>query len=112
MTLNPFDPDRDHELGAALREILQAADAEAFAARVMAALRSETAIDVLSDWWRPSVAAVLALLAGAGLWAVLQGQPAQATTVADIVRPGDAPAELFSPNRPDQETILQVVLER
>jgi hypothetical protein len=67
--------------------------------------------DVLGRWARPGIAAALAFLLGATVWFMLNS-PADDPTLADAMRPGDAPERFFSPAAPDNELVLQVVLER
>jgi hypothetical protein len=113
MTGNPFDAERDDDLGFRLRECLEAPNHAAFVHQVLSRIRaSDSSWDVLGRWARPSVAAVLAFLMGAGVWFALGRKAEAPATLADAVRPGDAPATLFSPVQPDNELVLQVVLER
>lgn len=71
MTQNPFDHERDHELGAVLRAHLEGADHPGFAARVRRALRAEVApgpFDILGGWLRPGIAAAAIIAVAAGWW--------------------------------------------
>lgn len=71
MTHNPFDHERDVELGAVLRAHLEGADPAAFAARVRRALATEIPLgpfDVLGGWLRPGVAAAALIALAAGWW--------------------------------------------
>ena len=45
------------------------------------------------------------------MWFALN-QPADDPTLADAMRPADAPASFLSAREPDNELVLQVVLER
>ncbi len=113
MTGNPFTSERDEHLGAMLREHYEGADPQRFIRQVLAGIRAtDTSWDVLSRWARPSVAAVLAFLMGMTVWLALKGSPDRPATLADAVRPGNAPERLFSSVQPDNELVLEVVLER
>ena len=112
MTGNPFDHERDVRLGEMLRDHLEPADHAGFVREVMFRVRAvDTSWDVLSSWARPGIAAAAAFLLGASLWFLLN-QPADDPTLADAMRPGDAPASFMSSAEPDNELVLQVVLER
>ena len=112
MTVNPFDHERDQKLGEMLRDYLEPADHAGFVRNVMFQVRSvDSSWEILSSWARPGIAAAAAFLLGAGLWFALN-QPADDPTLADAMRPGNAPASLMSPAEPDNELVLQVVLER
>jgi hypothetical protein len=52
-----------------------------------------------------------AFLLGVTMWFALN-QPADDPTLADAMRPADAPASFLSASEPDNELVLQVVLER
>lgn len=113
MTANPFDSERDEHLGAILREYYEAPGHPGFVEQVLAGVRaSDSSWDVLSRWARPSVAAVIAFLMGVTVWLALKGSPDTPASLADAVRPGNAPERLFSTSRPDNELVLEVVLER
>jgi hypothetical protein len=108
---NPFEHERDSRLGDLLREYLEPGDHPGFVRGVMSRVRSvDTSWDVLSRWARPGIAAA-AFLAGVAVWFAL-AQSSDESSLADAVRPGDAPASFFSPAQPDNELVLQVVLER
>lgn len=93
MTHDPFNHERDVELGAVLRAHLDAGDAAAFSARVRGALQAEAAagpFDLLGRWMRPGLAAaaVVALLAG---WWITLGpgvQVASAGTPVEVFAAG------------------------
>lgn len=71
MTQNPFDHERDVELGAVLRAHLDGADHAAFAARVRRALATQVPLgpfEVLGGWLRPGVAAAALIALAAGWW--------------------------------------------
>jgi hypothetical protein len=113
MTTNPFNHERDTELGAALREHLEATDQQRFVRRVMAELHaSDSSWDVLSRWARPGIAAAIAFFMGLAVWFALHGTADSPATLADAVRPSEAPAPLFSSARPDHELMLEAVFER
>lgn len=71
MTQNPFDHERDFELGAVLRAHLEGADHAVFAARVRRALATQVPLgpfDVLGGWLRPGIAAAAIIAVAAGWW--------------------------------------------
>ncbi len=111
---NPFEAGRDEALGALLREHLDPGGHEAWSAALLARIggnQAESSWAVLAHWLRPGIAAAVLLLALLGAW-FLASQPAAARPgLAEAVRPGDAPAQLFTTARPDQELILGLVLE-
>ena len=112
MTGNPFDHERDVKLGELLRDYLEPADHAGFARAVMFQVRSaDSSWEVLGRWARPGIAAAVAFLLGAAIWFALN-LPADDPTLADAMRPGDAPESLMSAAEPDNEQVLQVVLER
>jgi hypothetical protein len=112
MTMNPFDHERDAKLGELLRDYLEPSDTAGFVRRVMFQVRSaDTSWEVLGRWARPGIAAAVAFLLGVTLWFALN-QPADDPTLADAMRPADAPASFLSAREPDNELMLQVVLER
>jgi hypothetical protein len=112
MTANPFDHERDIRLGEAIRNYLEPADHAGFVRAVMLQVRSaDSSWEVLGRWARPGVAAAVAFLLGGALWFALN-QPADDPTLVDAMRPGDAPASFLSSAEPDNELVLQVVLER
>ncbi|MEO8294507.1 MAG: hypothetical protein ABI613_03250 [Gemmatimonadota bacterium] len=113
MTGNAFDSERDPELGALLREYLEPSHHAAFVQQVLGRIRAtDSSWEVLSRWARPSVAALIAFFMGAAVWFALAGNSETPATLSDAVRPGDAPAPLFSRVQPDNELVLEVVLER
>ena len=100
MTHNPFDHERDAELGALLRAHLDAGDHAAFARRVRGALSAEAAgpFEVLGSWLRPGIAAaaIVALLAG---WYITTGtrtEVASTTPVEIFTGPGGTDVMLAS----------------
>jgi hypothetical protein len=112
MTVNPFDHERDTRLGELLRSHLEPSDHAGFVRAVMAQVRSaDTSWEVLSRWARPGIAAAAAFLLGVTMWFALN-QAGDDPTLADAMRPGDAPASFLSAVEPDNELMLQVVLER
>lgn len=72
MSVNPFDPAPDRELGAWLRDALDHDADPGFAARLRQAVageRREQPVDVLARWFRPALAAAAAIaMVGLGLW--------------------------------------------
>ena len=112
MTGNPFDHERDARLGELLRDHLEPADHAGFVHAVMLRVRSvDSSWEVLGRWARPGIAAAAAFLLGVTMWFALN-QPADDPTLADAMRPADAPASFLSASEPDNELVLQVVLER
>lgn len=112
MTVNPFDHERDTKLGELLRDYLEPSDNPGFVRGVMFQIRSaDTSWEVLGRWARPGIAAAVAFLMGVTVWFVLN-QQADDPTLADAMRPTDAPASFLSAREPDNELVLQVVLER
>jgi hypothetical protein len=112
MTANPFDHERDTRLGEILRNHLEPGDQTGFVQALMLQVRSaDTSWEVLSRWARPGVAAAFAFLLGGALWFTLN-RPADDPTLVDAMRPGDAPESFLSSAEPDNELVLQVVLER
>ena len=112
MTVNPFDHERDARLGELLRNHLEPSDHAGFVRTVMYRVRAgDTSWEVLSRWARPGIAAAAAFLLGVTMWFALN-QPGDDPTLADAMRPGDAPASFLSAAEPDNELVLQVVLER
>ncbi|HET7042099.1 MAG TPA: hypothetical protein VFI13_08760 [Gemmatimonadales bacterium] len=106
MTDNPFDHERDAELGALLRAHLDAGDHAAFARRVRAAVTAASApgpFEVLGAWLRPGIAAaaVIALLAG---WYITLG------TRTDVA--SATPVEIFTNgNGTGTDVMLAISLE-
>jgi hypothetical protein len=112
MSDNLFGSERDVKLGDLLRRYLDPHDHPGFVRRVMVGLHAtDNSWDVLSRWARPGIAAALAFILGAATWVILQSG-AEPQSLADAVRPGDAPAPLFSATRPNNELVLEAVLER
>jgi hypothetical protein len=112
VTINPFDHERDAALGDILRRHLEPEDHAGFVRTVMLKVQSaDTSWEVLSRWARPGVAAAAAFLLGVTVWFALN-QPADDPTLVDAMRPGNAPESLLSAAEPDNELMLQVVLER
>ena len=112
MSDNLFGSERDVKLGDLLHRYLEPSDHPGFARRVMVGLHAtDNSWDVLSRWARPGIAAALAFILGAATWVILQSG-AEPQSLADAVRPGDAPAPLFSATRPNNELVLEAVLER
>ncbi|HEV8123275.1 MAG TPA: hypothetical protein VGP80_03455 [Gemmatimonadales bacterium] len=112
MSENLFGSERDRKLGDLLRQYLEPSDHPGFVRRVMVGLHAtDNSWDVLSRWARPGIAAALAFILGAATWVILQ-TAAEPQSLSDAMLPGDAPAPLFSATRPDNELVLEVVLER
>jgi hypothetical protein len=112
MTGNPFDHERDAKLGDILRNHLEPGDHAGFVRSVMLQVRSvDSSWEVLSRWARPGIAAAAAFLLGVTMWFALN-QQADDPTLVDAMRPGNAPASFLSAAEPDNELMLQVVLER
>ncbi|MBW8772950.1 MAG: hypothetical protein JF590_06650 [Gemmatimonadetes bacterium] len=89
MTHDPFDHERDAELGALLRTHLDAGDHAAFVRRVRAALAAEGSagpIDILGAWLRPGIAAaaIIAILAGWYITAGARTEVASTSTPIEI----------------------------
>ncbi|MEO8202110.1 MAG: hypothetical protein ABI679_16380 [Gemmatimonadota bacterium] len=113
MTVNPFDSERDEHLGAMLQNFFEPSDHPGFVRKVLAGVHAtDTSWDVLGHWARPSVAAGLAFLMGVTVWLALKGPAEAPATLSEVMRPGNAPARLFSSARPDNELVLEVVLDR
>jgi len=118
-----FDHRPDPELGAALREALQAeGDDAAFAHRVLARIGGATANggawwDVLGRWALPGVAAALVMVTAATFW--LSGRQVEPEVTAGALedtmrRSGEAvtPLVLLAASRPpDLDVVLASVLE-
>ena len=112
MSDNLFGTERDQKLGDLLRRHLEPADHAGFVRRVMVGLHAtDNSWDVLSRWARPGIAAAIAFILGAATWVMLQTGN-EAPSLVEAVVPGDAPTSLFSATRPDNELVLEVVLER
>jgi hypothetical protein len=112
MSDNVLGTDRDEKLGDLLRQHLEPSDHPGFVRRVMVGLHAtDNSWDVLSRWARPGIAAALAFIMGAATWFILQSS-AEPQSLAEAVLPGDAPAPLFTATQPDNELVLEVVLER
>lgn len=112
MSDNQFGSERDGKLGDLLRQYLDPSNHPGFVRRVMVGLHAtDNSWDVLSRWARPGIAAALAFIVGAATWVILQ-TGSEPQSLADAVRPGDAPAPLFSVTQPDNDLVLEAVLER
>lgn len=112
MSDNPFGSDRDQELGDVLRRHLEPGDHSGFVRRVMLGLHAtDNSWDVLGRWARPGLAAAMAFILGAATWFALETRTEPASLIEAVV-PGDAPTPLFSATRPDNELVLEVVLEQ
>jgi hypothetical protein len=112
MSDNQFGTERDRKLGDLLRQYLEPSDHAGFVRRVMVGLHTaDNSWEVLGRWARPGIAAALAFILGAATWVILQTS-AEPQSLAEAVMPGDAPAPLFSATSPDNELVLEVVLER
>ncbi len=86
MTQNPFDHERDAELGALLRAHLDAGDHAAFARRVRSALAAGTAagpFDVLGAWLRPGIAAAAIIAIAAG-WYITTGTRTEVASATPV----------------------------
>lgn len=71
MTDNHFAHEPDHELGALLREALDAGDPVAFVARVRSRVETESqdgVFDALARWSLPGLAAAAIMLVTLGAW--------------------------------------------
>ena len=113
MTGNSFDHQRDDQLGAMLRDHLEAADHAGFVRQVLVGIQStDSSWDVLSRWARPGIAAAIAFLTGVSLWFALNTSATPDATLADALQPENAPTDLLSSAQPDNDLVLQVVLER
>ena len=91
MTHNPFDHERDTELGALLRAHLDAGDHTAFTRRVRAALATEVSagpIDILGAWLRPGIAAAAIVAIAAG-WYITTGTRTEVASTS-------TPVEIFA----------------
>ena len=112
MSDNLFGAESDRQLGDLLRQYLDPSDHPGFVRRVMVGLHAtDNSWDVLSRWARPGIAAALAFILGAATWVILQ-TGSEPQSLADAVRPGDAPAPFFYATQPDNELVLEAVLER
>lgn len=84
MTMNPFEGERDAELGALLAEALTPTETASFTARLLAGLGTRrNSWDVLASWARPGIAAGLLLASLFGYWLVMSA--ARGTPVASEV---------------------------
>lgn len=110
---NPFDAGRDEELGALLRAHLDPAGHAEWSAALRSRLAAgnESSWAVLAHWLRPGLVAAVLLVGLLGIWFLMSQPAATQPGLAEAVRPGDAPAQLFTASRPDQELILGLVLE-
>lgn len=74
MMSNPFEGERDPELGALLAEAMAPADTASFTSRVLAGLGARhSSWDVLASWARPGIAAGLLLASLLGYALVMAG---------------------------------------
>jgi hypothetical protein len=117
----PFDHRPDTELGAALRELLNAPHDEAFVTRVLAArdamLGSEAGWwSVLTQWAKPGLAAAAGLMLAAALWLGRGQQGANGASLADpLTAAGEQlalPLMVGGQQEPDVDVVLAVALER
>lgn len=103
----PFDHRPDPVLGSALRGILDAGDATAFVARVLARaehVRSASWHTVLAGWARAGVAAALLIALAAGYFVGHAVTPVAQPTVSDaLIAPPAHPGEV--------EIVLASVIE-
>jgi hypothetical protein len=104
---NAFDHDRDAELGARLREHLEAPGHAAFVARVRAGMARETALnpfEVLGSWLRPGLAAAAIVAVAAGWWLT--------TGVTHEVATSTTPVEVFAASGGSELMLATSVEER
>jgi hypothetical protein len=112
MSESAFDHHPDPELGAALRELLDAPDHAGFARRVVAAAGAGPAWwDVLGAWVRPGLAAALLLAAAAGFWLGRSLGGTRSEVVVDDPLPavadsGDVAALFADARPPDVDIVL------
>jgi hypothetical protein len=66
--------------------------------------------DFLAGWFRPGIAAAVAILVGA-LIGVGLGEPASAVRFAEALGPAEAPAEFLAAEVPDPQVLLSPLLE-
>jgi hypothetical protein len=112
MNDNSFASERDPELGEVLRRQLTPDDHAGFVRRVMLGLHAtDNSWEVLGRWARPGLAAAMAFILGAATWFALETRAEPASLIEAVV-PGDAPTPLFSATSPDNELVLEVVLEQ
>jgi hypothetical protein len=114
-----FDHRPDPTIGGLLRDHLGVEDHEAFVVRMKVAARrgrrparpaSMREWDLLAGWFRPGMAAAVAILVGA-LIGVRLGEPAWAVSFSQALGPAEAPAELLAAEVPDPQVLLSPLLE-
>jgi hypothetical protein len=114
-----FDHRPDPIIGRLLRDHLEVEGHDAFVVRMKAAARRERRSgravsvrvwDLLAGWFRPGMAAAVAILLGA-LISVGLGEPASAVRFAEALGPTEAPAELLAAEVPDPQVLLSPLLE-
>jgi hypothetical protein len=112
MTVNPFDPERDPELGALLREALDEGTMPFLATRLRARVRAVPADrlpDILARWLRLPVtaaAAIGAVAALGALWWTLS-----ASDGVEVAGIPSAEHALLADNSPAQDIVLARFLE-
>lgn len=108
MTGNPFDPAPDRELGAWLRDALDAdmsPDLVARLRRAVAREHREDSMDVLARWFRPALAAAAAVaMVGLGLWA-------RERTTTELAAAPTAEQVLVAESAPAPEIVLARFME-
>ncbi|HTK42162.1 MAG TPA: hypothetical protein VL287_11290 [Gemmatimonadales bacterium] len=116
---DPFDHRPDATIGGLLRDHLRVDDHEAFVVRMKAAARrglrgARTASvrewDLLAGWFRPGMAAAVAILLGA-LLGVGRGERHSGVQFAEALGPTEAPAEFLAAEVPDPQVLLSPLLE-
>lgn len=125
MRSSPFDHRPLHDLGAALREVLQPIDNQEFVDRVMAAARvGDRSLfrgdgwEVLSAWARPGLAAAAAVvvLAVAITISVAESSPFEEVTIDDALQTTTTQSAtsllVAAPNPPDVDIVLALSYER
>ena len=120
-----FDHRPDAALGRLLREHLVQGDDQDFLVRMQAAARqaglgrhpmpvwrTRTDWGVPDGWFRPGIAAAAAVLLCALLGAQAVERRSSATSLAEALRPAEAPSELFSADpQLDPQLLLSPLLE-
>jgi hypothetical protein len=112
MTLNPFDHERDRQLGALLREALDEGATPFLATRLKAAVRAVPADqlpDILARWLRLPLAAAAAIggvTAIGALWWTLASQEG-----VELAGAPSAEHALLADNSPAQDIVLGRFLE-
>lgn len=116
---DPFDHRPDATIGALLRDHLGVEDHEVFVVRMKAAARRgirqfrPAAVrewDLLAGWFRPGMAAAVAVLLGA-LIGVGLGERHSGVHFAEALGPAEAPAEFLAAEVPDPQVLLSPLLE-